>query len=245
MALFDFLDKDKRAAKRVERNIKRLTNAYMQSEERMKSADLLREDGGEEAIYGLLKRFTVRSSNQVVDEDEKQQIYGMVLDFGEDATPSILKFIRREDAILYALRALSEIEPVDAMVEHLGTILEEIGPDYMKNPERKLHIVQHLNELKHARVIEILTPFSDDHDETIRFTVVGALGERGGPDGYEPIVGRLLTDEDESIRVRERCCEILSAAQYSVGEARREVLGEAVPKGWEVDEQGRIRAAKG
>lgn len=244
MAVLDFLNKDKRAVKRVERHTKRLTNAYMQSEERMKSAGILQEDGGEEAIYGLLRRFTIKSSNQVVDEDEKQQVYGIVLDFGGDAVPALLKFIRREDAILYALRALSEIEPVDAVVEHLATILGEIGPDYVKNPERKLHIVQHLDELDHPRVVEILTPFVDDHDETIRFTVIGTLGARGGRAGYEPIVGRLLGDEDESIRVKERCCELLSEAQYGVGEARREALAAETPKGWEVDEQGRIRKSK-
>ena len=63
MGILDYFDKEKRATKKVETNAKKLTNPYRQSEERMQCAGELAEDGRPEAIYGLLRRFTIKASN--------------------------------------------------------------------------------------------------------------------------------------------------------------------------------------
>ena len=241
MGILDILDKDKRAARKVEKAIKRLTNPYMQSEERMKSADFLREEASDKAVYGLLKRFRIKASNQVVDEDEKQQVYVMVVDLGKRAVPALVRFIGCEDQIRHPLKALTEIVSTDELVEQVGAALVAIGPDYIKNPEPKLHLVQHLETLDDPRVAEILAPFAEDHDETIRFQVVHALASRPGSVAHEALVGRLLSEEDESLRTAQAICEVLSAAQFSVGEARREAVAKALPSGWTVDEQGRVQ----
>ncbi len=243
MGILDFLDKDKRSAKRVETNIKKLTNPYRQTEERMQCAEELAGDGRDEAIYGLLRRFSVKASNQVVDEDEKSRVYELVLSLDEAAVPSLCKFIRREDQLRYPLRALTEIAGRDEVHRYVGEALSGIGPDYVKNPEPKLHLVQHLAEHGHDGAPEYLIPFLEDHDETVRFQVVQTLSEHGTDEVIAALWARLLTDEEESIRTRTAVAEALVSldGQHVVVEEQRDAVREALPDGWILDQQARIK----
>jgi HEAT repeat protein len=243
MGILDLLNKDKRAERKLAKAIKRATHPYMQSEERMRAAEMLQEIGTDEAIYGILKRFTINAHNQVVDEGELQQVYGMVVDLGAKAVPSILRFIRREERILHPLKALTEIEPEERVVGHIAEALAHIGPEYIKNSEPKLHLVQHLATIETDRMPEILGPFIEDQDEGVRFQVVAALRPYRGPVTGEALLGRLMGEEEESLRVRRVICEALSEHQFAVGEERKEPVLEILTEvgGWKVDEQGRIQ----
>ncbi len=243
MAILDFFDKEKRSAKKVETNLKKLINPYRQTEERLQCAEALAADGREEAIYGLLRRFTIRASNQVVDEDEKNHVYNMVVDLDQAAVPSLRKFIQREDQLRYPLRALTEIVDSDAVIEHVGEALKAIGPDYIKNPEPKLHLVQHLDEHRHERAPTYLVPFLDDHDETIRFQVIQALSAYDTDEVRAALWTRLLTDEEETLRTRTALCDVLVAldGQHIVAEDQREAVEAALPEGWVLDQQARVK----
>lgn len=241
MGLFDlFFDKDKRQQVKLEKAIARLTNPYMQGQERMRGADILLEIGSEEAICGLLKRFTIRASNGVVDEEEKEQIYGMIIGLGERAIPPLKKFLLREDQTYHALRALSELLPVDEVVQVIEDSLKTFGTDYMRNPERKLHLIQHLAEASHPRAAEVLVPFLEDHDENVRFQTVNALKEQGSEQARVPLLERLCNDEEESLRLRKRIIEVLHEMGWEVKGFRKRVE-ERLPKGYVVDRSGLIK----
>lgn len=243
MGLLDFLDKDKRSAKKVETNIKKLTNPYRQTEERMQCAEELAADGREEAIYGLLRRFSIKASNQVVDEDEKRRVFDLVLDLADAAVPALRTFIQREDQLRYPLRALTEILTPDEVARHVGEALAAIGPDYVKNPEPKLHLVQHLNEQGHESAPDYLIPFLDDHDETIRFQTVQALLDHDTPAVRAALWARLLEGEEESLRTQTAVAEALVAldGQHIVPEEQRDAVRQALPEGWVLDQQARLK----
>lgn len=251
MALLDFLDKDRRAARKVDTAIKKLTNPYRQSEDRMQAAEHLAAVGAgggeaaEAAIYGLLKRFTIRASNQVVDEDEKAQVYALVVDLGQAAVPSLRRFIQREDQLRHPLRALAEIEPRDAVVRHVGEALAAVGPDYVKNPESKLHLVQHLAELRHDLAPSYLTPFVADHDESVRFQVVQALARFPGAAARDALMARLAGEEEETLRTIVALCQSLADVdpEAVVPEDRRDAVRAILPDGWCLDEEGRLKKA--
>jgi len=247
MGILDYFDKEKRATKKVETNIKKLTNPYRQSEERMQCAGDLANDGRPEAVYGLLRRFTIKASNQVVDEDEKSQVYAMVVDLDEAAVPSLCQFIRREDQLRYPLRALTEIVDEDDVLHHVGEALAAIGPDYVKNPEPKLHLIQHLAEQGHQGAGRYLMPFLDDQDETVRFQTAQALAAYDDDEVKDALWARLLTDEDESLRNRNAVCETLLALapEHIVAEEAREAVRAALPGSWILDQQARLKRAEG
>ncbi len=241
MGLLDFLDKEKRQQRKLESAIARLTNPYMQGPERMRGADTLLQIGSDEAIYGLLKRFTIRASNGVVDEEEKEQVYGMLVGLGAAAIPPIERFIRREDQTYQALRALSALLPEDEVVRIIGAALEELGPDYMRNPERKLHLIQHLAELRNPGVLPILLPFLDDFDENVRFQTINGLKEQADEAAREPLLTRLCGEEEQSLRLKKRIIEVIEELGWTVKGFRKQVE-ELLPKGHSLDKAGHIRS---
>ena len=75
MGLFGF------GGSKVDRYVKKLTNAYVQTHERVRMLDLLAETGTDEALYGILKRFTYRTEASIVDEDEKELAFKYLEEF--------------------------------------------------------------------------------------------------------------------------------------------------------------------
>ena len=59
-------------AGQVKRHIKRLSNLNAQKDERAGSAHWLAENGSEEAILGLLKRFELTYEHRMKDTEEKK-----------------------------------------------------------------------------------------------------------------------------------------------------------------------------
>ena len=75
MGLFDiFLSKDERIVKMREKNIARGTDKYKQSPDRLRALELLLEDGSEDALYGILRRFGVKHDKSIDDEQEKEWV---------------------------------------------------------------------------------------------------------------------------------------------------------------------------
>lgn len=239
MGLLDLFDKNKRKDRAREKAAARLTNAYMQGPERMRGADILLEMGDEKAIYGLLKRFTVRASNGVVDEEEKEQVYSMVVGLGRDAVPAIKRFLRQEDQTYYPLRALSAILPEDEVIDIIQETLEALGPDYMRNPERKLHLIQHLAESRHARCVSILLPFLADHDEQVRFQTINALRNQRNEEAREPMLERFCDEEEESLRLRKLIIEVFREFDWDV-KGFTSSVEECMPAGFVLDGKGKF-----
>ncbi|MDY0059213.1 MAG: HEAT repeat domain-containing protein [Myxococcota bacterium] len=240
MGLWDLFDKEKRKERALEKAIARITNPYMQGPERMKAVDTLLEIGTDDAIYGLLKRFTIRASNGVVDEEEKEQVYAVVIGLGTQAVPALRRFIQKDDQIYHALRALSAILPEEQVITSVGETLELLGTDYMRNPERKLHLIQHLAELRGPRVVALLLPFLRDHDEGVRFQTVNALHEQADEVAREPLLELLCSPDEESVRLRKRIVEVLAERGWGVQGYRKKVE-ERLPKGYAIDKAGLIK----
>ncbi len=241
MGLLDIftVDKEKRQAKAIRKATDRLTNKYRQSPERTAAAQTLQGIGTADAIYGLLKRFTVASSNGVEDQDEKEYVYHMVLELGEKAVPAIERFLENEVQLFWPLKALSNMVPEDRMVQIIGQVLQSIGPDYVRNPERKLHLVQHLADYNNPQVVDILLPFVQDHDETIRFQVINALSSHEDERVRDALL-QLLTDEDEdSLRIRNRILDIMVERHWTVKGFRKRVE-ELLPSGFVLDRDGHV-----
>ena len=60
MGLFDLLSKDKRDERARANHIKKALDKFAQSADRMRALEALAEDGSEESLYALLRRFGVK-----------------------------------------------------------------------------------------------------------------------------------------------------------------------------------------
>src|SRR5580693_10749376 len=92
--MFDFLKRSQTPSpKQIARLVKRLTESQGEDAPRVEAAERLAEWGTPEALYGLLKRFTISSKVMEQDIQEKRMVVRMLVDKRQEAVDPILKFL--------------------------------------------------------------------------------------------------------------------------------------------------------
>ena len=164
----------------------------------------LLDDASEEAYVGLLRRFTIAASKSIEDEEEKGWVYRRMCALGPDVLPALKEFSLRYDNIALALRILEEVANETQEWELLDALLDANPPEYARDPSKKLQILTHVFDIDDPRVPGILARFLADPDEGVRFFAVDALVNVGEETCVEPLVGHLVADTEDSLRVKTR-----------------------------------------
>ena len=162
MGLFGF------GGNKVDGYVKKLTNAYVQTHERIRMLELLYEMGTDEAILGILKRFTFRTEASIVDEDEKELAYKLLVRSGSSAILPIERFVDGHEAVYWPIKALCEIAGIDAAVDLLLKVLDRSQERSGRVNEQKTQLVSNLRDFNHPRVLERLHQLVADEDEDVR-----------------------------------------------------------------------------
>lgn len=238
---------DKRREHHKERQIlhhrKHIKTRFGQGEDRFKAVDFFCDLGGKRGALGLLERFMVNVEPSIKDEEEKEQVFKILLDFGPEVVPAIEDYLNRKDAanvpVTWPLKVLDAVcEPKDAASVIIRT-LEKMGTSYMREPERKQALVRQLAEYDDERVVHALIPFIKDHRDEVQIEALGALVRMENDEAREPMIG-LLIDEDTPMRVRASAAEGFKTLEWTVKGYRKKVE-EALPEGLSVDRAGRIK----
>ena len=111
MGLFDMFSKEGRTEAALKRAAAKAIHKHIQSPDRMKALDDLYragEEGSEEAIYALLKRFSFVYDKTIEDEQEKDWTYNAVCSLGEKALEPVRRYIMHADSISWPLRILEK-----------------------------------------------------------------------------------------------------------------------------------------
>ena len=198
---------------KFKRTVAKATNKLAQSADRVFALEKLRDDGSEEAIFVLCKRFSFKSLKMIDDEQEKEWVVSTLRDLGEACLPGLLKYMKTATGVAYPLRALEDVTSKEKALNIIDQLLEEEEPGYTKNPEKRIQIIHWLSEWQEIDESEAnsrITPYIGDFDENTRFAVVEALSLRPSAEAAEPLVNALLREEEESRRLRVRIAEVLS-----------------------------------
>src|SRR6185436_20857639 len=92
--MFDFLRRNQApTTKQIEKVVKRLTEPQGEDGPRIEAAQKLAEWGTPDALYGLLKRFTISSKVITQDIEEKRMVVRMLVERGNEAVEPILRFL--------------------------------------------------------------------------------------------------------------------------------------------------------
>jgi len=226
MGLFDiFLGKDERAEKARTKNIARATDKYKQSVDRMRALEALLEDGSEEALFGLLRRFGVTYDKSIEDEQEKEWVCEVLVKKGSDVLPAVKRYLKSADSVSWPLRVLSGITETRAEeLAVLGEILERHEPGYERDPTKKTQIISHLGQMKQDGVSERIVGYLEDMDEGVRFATVEALlRHKNETVARAPLLTRFTSAEEESLRLRRRIAEGFAELGWRVQEFRAAV----------------------
>lgn len=215
MGLFGF------GGNKIDRYVKKLTNAYVQTHERIRMMELLAEEGTDEALLGILKRFTFRTEASIVDEDEKEIAYKLLVRAGSSAILPIERFVDSHEAVYWPIKALNEIAGIDTAVDLLLKVLDRSEERSGRVNEQKTQLVSNLRDFNHPRVLERLQALVTDEDEDVRIMAMDGLITYGQDTALQPAV-RLLLDPEESARVKMVLLEQLIELQWSISAWREQ-----------------------
>src|SRR5262245_32626494 len=124
--MFDFLKRNQPSPRNIEKLVKRLTEPLGEDGPRIEAAEKLADWGTPEALYGLLKRFTISSSKMSDDIDQKRMVVRMLVEKGRDAVDPIMKFLSTHHQVEWPIQALDEILPREELVPKLVSALEKV-----------------------------------------------------------------------------------------------------------------------
>ncbi len=218
----------------------KLAQKYGDASVRQKAIHQLGELKHPEAVRSLMTRFTVSVEPQSIDADEKDHVFELVKGFGEMAVEPVRDFLQRSDqASSWAVRILEALMPEDLFITTLLEALQKIGPEYTRDPEKKVVLIHSLSGKTDARIGAALVPFLEDPADDVKTAAITALTPFKPEEAREPLL-RIITSDDSARRVKQAAVNAVSEAGFGV-QGHREKVEAALSDPWFVDKEGLIK----
>ncbi len=238
MPLSDFFSQEGK----IRRLGKKLTEKYGPPENRQKAIETLAEIGTPEALAALLLRFTIASDPGITDAEEKQRVFELLVDAGDEALQPLRDFVRRQESVSWALRVLAELVPPAELVGIVVGELTRLGAEYTRDPEKKVQLINWLAE-NHPeadpRVGPALLPFIEDMSDDVKLAAVRALARQKLEIAREPFLLALVQPE-QSARVRQELLAALADCGFGV-QGHREKVEALLQEPFVLDKGGLVK----
>jgi hypothetical protein len=229
MGFFDFLTGG--GESQVKRHAKTMANRDAQADDRNRSAEWLFANGTEEAILALCNRFKFTTENHMKDVDEKELVYGYLVDLGPKAVGPVRQFMLHNVQFTFPLRVVEHFEGKEKAVDVLLEMLEKEKDPF--KPEKKRQILLRLADFNDPRARDALVRELQDFDEGIRYAAAEALIGIDDPSVREPLAQALAKTGEESNRLRVRIAEAFHQRNWPLGE-HAATIGQRPPTGFAV-----------
>ena len=215
----------------LKRHTKRAKNLNAQAEDREASLHWLAQDGSEQAIFGLLGRFSVTYEHQMKDLNEKQLVFDLLEGLGEKVCDPIKTWSKTAPQFARPLQLVEKFEGEAAAVGFLIDMLS--GENDPFKPEKKRQILIRLAEYEDARIMPAIGPCLRDFDEGIRYAAVEAALAQPDESVRAELAACIADDKEESNRLRVRVAEAFHQRGWSLEEFAAAVAA-MPPHGWVV-----------
>jgi HEAT repeat protein len=238
--VFDFFRRGQApSSKQIDKVVKRLTEPQGEDAPRIEAAQKLVDWGTPDALYGLLKRFTISSKVITQDIEEKRMVVRMLVEKGRDAVDPILRFVSSHHQVEWPIQALSEILPREELVPKLVAALEKVAAvSAFTPPEHKSDLIRAMRGHVTPEIATVLRQFLSDDDDDVRIAAIDAFAEVG-EEMREPLLEAFLEASDRP-RIRIKIAEIFSDQDWPV-RGYRPKIEQALPEGFHVTAKGLIR----
>jgi hypothetical protein len=242
MGLLDLFSKDKRDERARRNNIARAADKNAQSPDRLRALEALANDGSDEALYGLLRRFAINYHKTIEDEQEKDWVFEVLVDKGKAALPAVRRYLRTADSISWPLRLLEKIGEPDEILAALKEVIETSPPGYERDPTRKIQLVGNLGHFEHPEAPALIAPYLEDMDEGVRFAAVEALVLQKREDvARAPLLKLFASDQEESRRLRLKICDGFVECGWKVEAGERAGVDKHLPETFLLDKEGKFK----
>lgn len=210
----------------LKRAIGKASNKLAQSEDRFAALEKLATAGTDEALYGLCRRFSFNYEKTIEDQQEKDWVVQTLVAKGEASLGAVRRYMKGAQSLHYPLMVLGQIADKKTALSVVDDVLGDEEPGYTRDPMRRIDLIDWLGEWDAAEpseVAERVTPYLNDFDDNVRFKTVEALSLKPAPEAAGPLVDRLLSEEEDSKRIKLRIAEVLADNQMELGERKKEV----------------------
>jgi HEAT repeat protein len=208
----------------VRKHAERVANKRAQAYDRWESIQALAQMKSKEAVEALLARFTYYIEPSITDQEEKDAAFAGIVESGAIGLEPIVAFLKKGSSVSWPLKMMDRIVPAEIVLAHLLELLSGMDVEYERDPERKIQLLTTLAERKDPRVPDAVVRFLGDSNESVRFAAVGALIGQEAAASHQTALVACLCEED-SVRVRNRILDTLSAGGISVAPNQERVRG--------------------
>lgn len=236
MGLFDVF---KGGGGGLKKHVARVANKRAQKHERWESIQVLASDGSDEAIRALLTRFTIRVDPSITDGEEKNVAFQGIVQHGEAALGPVRDFLESSETLAWPLKILKEIQTEEEVTTTLLELLSKMDTEYERDPQKKIDVIASFEERKDPRIVEAVTRFLQDMNETVRFHAVGAiLAQDEAEQALEALTKAFVAEE--SVRIRMRMLDGYIERGWTLGDAKEEA-SKRMPTGYSLGKKGEVR----
>jgi HEAT repeat protein len=241
MGILDFLSKEGRERRTLERNVNRAVNKYAQSPDRYKALQALLADGSPDALYGALRRFGMMYDKSIEDEQEKEWLFDALVDKGAAIIPQLERYLQSAESISWPLRLLDKVAAREHELQIVAAVLARHEPGYERDPTKKIQLLNHLAALKESGAPALVAPYLDDMDEGVRYAAAEALIRLGNEDvGRAPLIEHFVSDGEESLRVRLLIADGFVERGWLI-KSHRPAFDKKLPDQFTIDREGRLK----
>jgi len=210
----------------LKKNIERAMNKLAQHEDRSLAMEKLAQEGSEEALLALCKRFSFVYDKSIQDQEEKDWVVETLVSKGTRALDPLAKYMRSAPNLGYPLIVLGRIAQGAEALSAIDLILAEEEPGYTRDPKKRIDVIEWLAEWDGAdnlAVVTRVTPYLGDFDENVRFKVIEALDQKPDPTAAPHLCKAILNEDEESARIRQRAAEVLAEHSFDLGDAKKDI----------------------
>ncbi|HET9619952.1 MAG TPA: hypothetical protein VFP84_01205 [Kofleriaceae bacterium] len=207
--------------KALQKTIEKATNKLSQQPDRFAALEKLKEDGSDDALVGLCKRFAITSMKGVEDEQEKHWVVDVLVEKGERVLGPLVRYMKSADGLAFPLRVLERVASREQVLEIADQLFASEQPGYVRMPERRIDLLHWFGDWKPATDDEIVarfTPYVTDFDENVRFAAIDGMARRAPEKIAPPLIAALIRPEEESGRIKRAIVEVLESHQVPLGD---------------------------
>lgn len=210
MALKDLL----RRKSPVEKASKDLREAFAQPDVRRAAWATLLDIGTEEAYDELLRRFTFNANGNIADESEKRDLTADIVHVGEEMIGALKRYIAKEKALIFPIRAMSQLLSREDCLAFLIETLGHKEPLDHRSTEAKRALIIAIGDTGGPEHAAALVPYLEDHHDDVQTQAIEAIERLSTPETIEALA-EVCCRDTHSGRVQTRAALALINLEYS------------------------------
>ena len=236
MGIFDFFGKATPESV-IAKHAARIANRRAQAPDRWESIHAVGKLQTVGAVETLLPRFGFFVDPSITDNEEKDETFRYIIEVGAPAIDPVVRFMAKAETLSWPLRILERLADEERVVTALLALLEPMGTEYERDPQRKLQLLSALEERKDARIAPAVLRFADDTSDAARYHAIGAVLHQDNVEDFKDALGAHLAKE-ESQRIKGRLLSTFAEKGWALPDAAKAAISKAMPPGYTLDASG-------